>query len=53
MEKLTAYHLPGAWGLPSVSPFCLKLDAWLRIAGIEHESVTATTPFGGPKGKAP
>lgn len=53
MEKLTAYHLPGAWGLPSVSPFCLKLDAWLRIARIQHESVTATTPFGGPKGKAP
>ena len=53
MEKLTAYHLPGAWGLPSVSPFCLKLDAWLRIAGIQHESVTVTTPFGGPKGKAP
>jgi glutathione S-transferase len=53
MTKLTAYHLPGAWGLPSVSPFCLKLDAWLRLAGIDHESVTATTPFGGPKGKAP
>jgi glutathione S-transferase len=53
MTKLTAYHLPGAWGLRSVSPFCLKLDAWLRMAGIEHESVTTTTPFGGPKGKAP
>jgi glutathione S-transferase len=53
MGKLIAYHLPGAWGLPSVSPFCLKLDAWLRMAGIEHESVIATTPFGGPKGKAP
>ncbi|MBK8373909.1 MAG: glutathione S-transferase family protein [Sphingomonadales bacterium] len=53
MGKIIAYHLPGAWGLPSVSPFCLKLDAWLRIAGIEHESITATTPFGGPKGKAP
>jgi glutathione S-transferase len=53
MTKLTAYHLPGAWGLPSVSPFCLKLDAWLRMAGVEHVSVTASTPFGGPKGKAP
>jgi glutathione S-transferase len=53
MTKLTAYHLPGAWGLPSVSPFCLKLDAWLRMAGVEHVSVTAPTPFGGPKGKAP
>ena len=53
MTELVAYHLPGAWGLPSVSPFCLKLDAWLRMADIPHRSVTATTPFGGPKGKAP
>ena len=53
MAKVVAYHLPGAWGLVSVSPFCLKLDAFLRLTGIEHEAVTATTPFGGPKGKAP
>lgn len=53
MSELVAYHLPGAWGLPSVSPFCLKLDAYLRIAGVPHKSVTAATPFGGPKGKAP
>ncbi len=53
MSELRVYHLPGAWGLPTVSPFCLKLDAFLRIAGIEHESITAGTPFGGPKKKAP
>lgn len=53
MTQVTAYHLPGAWGLISVSPFCLKLDAFLRMTEIEHEAVTATTPFGGPKGKAP
>ncbi len=53
MGKLLAYHLPGAWGLVSVSPFCLKLDAFLRMTGIKHEAVTATTPFGGPKRKAP
>ena len=53
MSQLKAYHLPGGWGLVSVSPFCLKLDAFLRMTGIEHESITATTPFGGPKGKAP
>lgn len=50
---LKVHHLPGAWGLPSVSPFCLKLDAWLRMTGIEHESLTVATPFAGPKGKAP
>lgn len=50
---LKVHHLPGAWGLPSVSPFCLKLDAWLRMTGIEHQSLTVATPFAGPKGKAP
>lgn len=50
---LKAYHLPGGWGLPSVSPFCLKLDAVLRLTGVPHEAITSPTPFGGPKGKAP
>lgn len=53
MGKLVVHHLPGAWGLVSVSPFCLKLDAFLRMTGIEHEAVTAKTPFAAPKGKAP
>lgn len=53
MAELRTYHLPGAWGLPTVSPFCLKLDAFLRMTGIEHESLTSSTPFGGPKKKAP
>lgn len=53
MSELKAYHLPGGWGLTSVSPFCLKLDAFLRMTGIPHESITASTPFGGPMGKAP
>lgn len=53
MTELCVYHLPGRWGLETVSPFCLKLDAFLRMAGIEHESITASTPFGGPKKKAP
>lgn len=53
MSELKAFHLPGRWGLPSVSPFCLKLDAILKMMGIPHQSITAATPFGGPKKKAP
>lgn len=53
MSLVQAYHLPGRWGLVTVSPFCLKLDAFLRMTGIEHESITAATPFAGPKRKAP
>lgn len=53
MSELKVFHLPGRWGLKSVSPFCLKLDAFLRIAQIPHQSITASTPFAGPKNKAP
>ena len=53
MAELRCFHLPGAWDLLTVSPFCLKLDAFLRMTGIEHTSVIASTPFGGPKKKAP
>jgi glutathione S-transferase len=53
MSELTAHHLPGRWGVVSVSPFCLKLDAFLRMTDIPHRSVTAATPFAGPKKKAP
>ena len=53
MSELVVHQLPGAWGLPSVSPFCLKLDAYLRIAGIPFQTVVDATPFRGPKGKLP
>src|SRR5262245_33406347 len=53
MSEVIAHHLGGAWGLPSVSPFCLKLDAFLRMTGIPHKAVTAPTPFAAPKRKAP
>jgi glutathione S-transferase len=53
MSELKVFHMPGRWGLKSVSPFCLKLDAFLRMAQVPHQSITASTPFGGPKNKAP
>lgn len=31
---VTLYQPPGAWGIPSVSPFCVKLETWLRMAGV-------------------
>lgn len=43
---------PGAWGLPSISPFCTKLDLWLRIAGVPF-TVKRADPRAAPKGKMP
>jgi glutathione S-transferase len=52
-SNLILHELPGAWGLPSISPFCLKLQTWMRIAGIPYTTVVDATPFGAPKGKLP
>jgi glutathione S-transferase len=52
-SQLIVHQIPGAWGLPSVGPFSLKLEAYLRIAGIPYQAVIDATPFKGPKGKLP
>jgi glutathione S-transferase len=35
--SLTIYAFPRSWGLPNMSPYCAKLETWLRLAGIPHE----------------
>lgn len=53
MAEVIVHQLPGAWGLPSISPFCLKLDAYLRLVGVPFRTIVDPTPFKGPKGKLP
>lgn len=53
MSDLIVHQLPGAWGLPSISPFCLKLHVYLEIVDIPFRTVVDATPFRGPKGKLP
>jgi glutathione S-transferase len=40
-----------AWGI-NPSPFCLKVEAYLGLAGIPHKPVV-TLPFQAPRGKLP
>lgn len=51
MIKLFQY--PTDWDLPNVSPFCMKLETYLRLAQIPYEIVTNTDPRKSPKGKLP
>jgi len=53
MTNIVVHQIPGAWGLTSTSPFCLKLEICLKMAGIGHQTVTDATPFKGPKKKLP
>lgn len=49
---ITLFQFPPVWGLPSASPFCMKLETYLRMAGlryrIEHADVRKA-----PKHKLP
>lgn len=49
---LKVYGFRGAWGLLSVSPFCSKLEVWLRMAAIPYKNA-AFNPMEAPRGKAP
>jgi glutathione S-transferase len=53
MSELVVHVIPGGWGLPSVGPFSLKLEAWLRMVELPYRAVADATPFKGPKGKLP
>jgi glutathione S-transferase len=50
---LVVHQIPSAWGLPTIGPFSLKLETYLRLVGIPYEVVFEATPFSGPKGKLP
>ena len=49
---LTLYAPSGGWALPSISPFCVKLETWLRMAGLDYTRA-AGNPAQAPKGKLP
>jgi glutathione S-transferase len=49
---ITLYQTPPAWGLPNLSPFCFKLETYLRMT--EQPYTAARASFrGAPKGKVP
>ena len=50
---LELYQFGPAWGLPDASPFCIKLELWLKMAGIEYRSVVDGDTRKAPKGKIP
>lgn len=49
---LKLYQFERTWGIPNLSPFCCKVETYLRFAGIDYE-VEAVLPTTAPKGKLP
>jgi glutathione S-transferase len=50
---ITLYSFPGPGNLPSASPFCFKLETYLKLAGLDYKTVFPATPGKAPKGKLP
>jgi glutathione S-transferase len=47
------HQFPPAFGLPNASPFCMKLETWLRMAGLPFELDNSGDVLKAPKGKLP
>ena len=52
-SPIKLFQFPCLFGIPNLSPFCCKLETWLRIAGVPYEVVDTSNPRKGPKGKLP
>lgn len=52
-QPVKLFQFPRMLGVPNLSPFCCKLETWLRIAGIPYEIVDTPDPRKAPKGKLP
>jgi len=50
---ITLHQFPPVWGLPNPSPFCVKVEAWLRLAGLPYQVAVERDPRKAPKGKLP
>lgn len=50
---VTLYQFKPMYGLPNPSPFCMKLETYLRLSGIAHRVETITGRIKSPTGKAP
>jgi glutathione S-transferase len=49
---LTLHQPPAAWGIPNPSPFCAKLETYLRMADIPYRTARPSVRVM-PKGKVP
>lgn len=43
-EKILIWQMQPVWGLPNASPFCMKVQAWLNLTGLDYETRSLTRP---------
>lgn len=50
---ITLYQFQPCWGLPNASPFCMKVENYLRMCNLPYRTASVFNPGKGPKGKLP
>lgn len=50
---ITLYQFHRIWNLPNASPFCMKVETYLRMTGLAYEIKPINNPQCAPKGKLP
>lgn len=50
---ITLHQYPPAFNLPSLSPFCIKVEFFLKVAQVPYQVKVERNPKRGPKGKMP
>jgi len=50
---ITLFQFPAAWHLPSASPFCLKVETFLRMTKLPYQITLVADSRKAPKGKLP
>jgi glutathione S-transferase len=50
---ITLYQFHRVWGLPNASPFCMKIETYLRMVKLPYENKFVNNPQKSPKKKLP
>ena len=50
---ITLYQFHRIWNLPNASPFCMKVETYLRMAALPYDVKFINNPQQAPKGKLP
>ena len=50
---ITLYQFHRIWGLPNASPFCMKVETYLRMTKLPYDVKFISNPQQAPKGKLP
>ena len=50
---IVLHQFEAAFGVPNPSPFCMKLECFLKMSGLPYRSVPLRNPGEAPKGKGP